>query len=82
MATGGDGGSRAYSHDEDRKVGAESQLPLDPHRHLREQDKEGKVVRNRYSTDPLNVKPVKGGRKKDPKEAEDAVRQGMRNLKG
>ena len=67
---------------EDDHLGIETTEPLAPHKHLREQDKEGKVIRNRLSTDPKNIKWRKGGKHKEPKEAERAVRQGMQNLKG
>ena len=76
------GGSRTRGGREDDAMGIETTDPLKPHKHVREQDKEGKVVRNRLSADPSNVKWQKGGKKRDRKDAESAVRQGMQNLKG
>ena len=67
---------------EDDAMGIETTDPLAPHKHVREQDKEGKVVRNRLSADPSNVKWRKGGKHKDPAEAQEAIRQGVQNLKG
>ena len=76
-------GKKQRIHGEDRTFGIETQDPLPPHKHLRHQDpKTGEVVRDRYATNPRNVKWEKGGRKRDRKEAETAVRQGMQNLKG
>ena len=51
---------------EEDAMGIETTDPLAPHKHLREQDKEGKIVRNRLSAkdpfaDPKNVKWLKGG---------------------
>ena len=76
-------GKKQRVHGEDRGLGIETQDPLSPHKHLRQQDpKTGEVIRDRFATNPRNVKWLKGGRKKEPKEAERAVRQGMQNLKG
>ena len=73
-------------HGKDRILGIETQEPLAPHSHLREQDKKtGEVISNRYSTDPRNVKWRKGGHKpntaQERAEEDKKIRQGMINLK-
>ena len=73
-------------HGKDRILGIETQEPLAPHAHLREQDKKtGEVISNRYSTDPRNVKWRKGGHKpntaQERAEEDKKIRQGMINLK-
>jgi len=76
-----DAGGRKGVHGENNILGIETQEPLAPHRHLREQDKEGKIVRNRYSTDPTNVKWRKGGKPYDEKDQKKRIEAGMKRLK-
>ena len=73
-------------HGKDRILGIETQEPLAPHAHLREQDKKtGEVISNRYSTDPRNVKWRKGGHKpntaQEHAEQDKKIREGVRSLK-